>query len=103
MGRACGCGYSRQHLKAATMKASDEAMMKLCESLASEIGAGDAFEQELGEFVGRWRRKLHIEIAMRETGYNVRRAAGLCRITCQAVYKRHKVNQKRSKSCMQPA
>lgn len=84
------------------MKASDQAMMELCESLAQEIGAGQDFELELGEFVGRWRRKLHIEIAMRDTGYNVRRAARVCGVTRQAIYKRTKVNRERAKSCTDP-
>jgi hypothetical protein len=38
-------------------KASDEAMRHLCESLAPEIGAGKDFELELGELVGKYRRR----------------------------------------------
>lgn len=39
------------------MRASDEAMGKLCEVLAAEIGAGAEFEVELGELIGKYRRK----------------------------------------------
>lgn len=39
------------------MKASDEAMGKLCESLAAEIGAGVDFQLDLGELIGRYRRR----------------------------------------------
>lgn len=38
------------------MAASNEAMRKLCELLAAEIGAGAEFEVDLGELVGRYRR-----------------------------------------------
>lgn len=39
------------------MKASDAAMSELCTSLAQEIGAGVEFELELGELIGKYRRK----------------------------------------------
>ena len=39
------------------MKASNQAMTDLCESLAQEIGAGVDFELELGELIGKYRRK----------------------------------------------
>lgn len=41
------------------MRASDEAMKKLCESLAAEIGAGADFEIELGEMVGKYREAFN--------------------------------------------
>lgn len=39
------------------MRASDEAINALCESLAAEIGACVEFELDLGELIGRYRRK----------------------------------------------
>lgn len=39
------------------MKASDDAMQSLCEALAAEIGAGVDFELDLGDLIGKYRRK----------------------------------------------
>lgn len=36
---------------------SNEAMQRLCELLNAEIGAGADFELDLGELVGRYRRR----------------------------------------------
>jgi len=35
---------------------TDEAMLKLCEAMRGQYGAGDEFELQLGELVGRYRR-----------------------------------------------
>lgn len=49
------------------MKASDEAMGKLLDALASEIGRWDELELELGEVIGKYRRRHEREMADRET------------------------------------
>ena len=46
------------------MRASDEAMTALIESLAAEVGAGAEFELELGTLVGKYRAKF--DKAMRD-------------------------------------
>ena len=48
------------------MKASDEAMMHLCESLAQEIGAGADFELDMGELIGKYRRRFSRAMAEQE-------------------------------------
>lgn len=49
------------------MKASDQAMGKLLEALAAEIGRCDELELELGELIGKYRRKHDREVTDRET------------------------------------
>lgn len=87
------------------MKASDAAMTALCEALADESPGFDTleFQLELGELVGKWRKRYRIDAAMKECGYVVKDAARQCRVTRQAVYKRINVNRKRAKSCTEPA
>ena len=38
------------------MAMTDEHMAKLCEAMRGQYGAGDEFELQLGELVGRYRR-----------------------------------------------
>lgn len=91
------------------MRASDEAMGKLVDALAAEIGHSASFELELGELIGKYRRRRRKEVALmaaEDTAFELLRRGEADNLAerqgCHRVTVYRRAARARKRSCIAP-